>query len=155
MTRKRLLGWSRSFGPHKRLSDRLGRLIDWRIGERIPPERLDGYDRRLDEALRQLFQERSRLDELISRVNGFHDRAEWTASQVERVVPQVASQEAELESLRAKLVVSSAADLTDVDAARSLIDEVRREHAQVRVRLTGIARYEERLRRLEESSAEE
>ena len=147
-------GLSYAFGIRKKVSDRIARIIDWHIDNRIPPERLDGIDRRLDDQQRHLDDERRRLDDLINRVNGFHDRAEWTASQVERVLPQVASQESELESLREKLAVVPGADQPEIEAARSLIEQIRREHAQIRVRLTGIAKYEERLRRLEEHTAE-
>ena len=41
------------------------------------------------------------------------------------------------------------ADPAETDQARSLVEEVRREHEQVRVRMQVVAQYEERLRRLE------
>ncbi len=38
----------------------------------------------------------------------------------------------------------------EVEQARSIVDEVRREHDRVRARLSGVAWYEDRLRVLEE-----
>jgi hypothetical protein len=43
-----------------------------------------------------------------------------------------------------------AGDQPQIDESRSLIDEIRREHSQIRVRLTAVAQYEDRLRKLED-----
>jgi hypothetical protein len=143
--------------PRKRLSARISQAIDWRIDRRIPPERLDGLDRRSEEnaaAVRHhedcIVDHRRRLDDIERRFGELDRLQRWTANEVERLIPHVASQESQLEGLRAKLAAVPAADEPEVAAARSLIEEIQREHAQVRTRLTGIATYEDRLRALED-----
>jgi hypothetical protein len=54
--------------------------------------------------------------------------------------------------LRQKIAAVPAADQPQVDEARSLIDEIRREHSQIRARLSAVAQYEDRLRKLEDRS---
>ncbi len=142
------------------VTDRLGRVVDRWVNARIPYDRLDDVSRALvslqdqiSETSRRLDGEQHRLDDLIARVDGFHDRAEWTASQVERALPQVAAQEAELQSLRERIAAPPVARPGEALEAKGLIEEIREEHAKIRVRLTGIARYEERLGRLEERAA--
>lgn len=160
----------------RRITRRLEHVIDWRIDHRIPPERLAASDRRHDEAReliaaqqrllddqrREVDEHRRRVDELVGRVDELsgrldevRGRSEWTRNEVERMIPHVASQESQLESLRQKLTTVPVAGGEDADAARALIDEIRREHAQIRARLTGIARYEERLARLEERTTQD
>jgi tetrahydromethanopterin S-methyltransferase subunit G len=135
------------------VSLRVGKVIDRWVEVRVPQSLLDEHGRRLDEAHRRLDElERvwQRVDELNGRLDQVQGRADWTANEVERMIPHVASQESQLEALRQKLTVLPPAEPGELAEARSLIDEVRREHAQVRARLTGIAKYEERLGRLEE-----
>jgi chromosome segregation ATPase len=137
----------------REVSLRLGKVVDRWVAVRVPHDVLAEHGRRLDEAHRRLDElERvwQRVDELHGRLDGVQSRADWTTNEVERMIPHVASQESQLESLRQKLTVLPPAEPGELDEARSLIDEVRREHAQVRARLTGIARFEERLGRLEE-----
>lgn len=134
-------------GLRKRLSDRLARLIDFRIEQRLAP-----VDRRVDEQGHHhgacIEDHRRRLDE-VERLQG------WTANELERVIPQVASLEARLASVDDLLAgTPAAADSAELGQARSLIEEIRREHAQIRVRLTGVAQYEERLGRLEDQVAD-
>ncbi|MGX7823593.1 hypothetical protein ACTG9Q_00720 [Actinokineospora sp. 24-640] len=130
----------------KRLSDRLARLIDFRIEQRLVP-----VDRRIDEQGHHhgacIDDHRRRLDE-VERLQG------WTANELERVIPQVASLEARLAAVDDLLAGTPVADGAELGQARSLIEEIRREHAQIRVRLTGVAQYEERLGRLEDQVAD-
>ncbi len=153
-----------TLGIRRRISQRIGRLIDWRIDHRIPPEQLAGYARQLEGNARQLAGNVRQLDEYGHRLADGQRRLEalerrlgevqndlgWVRNELDRVIPQVASQEWQLEALREHLAAVPAADSAQIHQARSLIDEIRREHAQIRVRLTGIARYEVRLRRLED-----
>ncbi|PXY31865.1 hypothetical protein [Prauserella muralis] len=133
---------------------RLARLVDFRIDERIREHvsRLARHADRLDEHGRRLDEQRKRLDSLQKNLETVRGDLLWTTSEVKRLIPHVAAQEAQLEDLRGKLALAPAADQAEVAEARSLIEEVQRQHAQIRVRLTGIARYEERLRRLEEQA---
>jgi chromosome segregation ATPase len=142
------------WGARQIVSDRVKRLIDYRINERIPLDRLQHYytkiDRLADEHHESVGDLRGRLDDLTRRFDELDRLQRWTANELERIVPQVASQESQLESLREKISATPAADQPQIDQARSLIDEIRREHAQIRVRLTAVAQYEDRLRKLED-----
>jgi chromosome segregation ATPase len=142
------------WGARKVASDRIKRLIDYRINERIPLERLEHYygkvDRLADEHHESVHDLRGRLDELTRRFDEVERLQRWTANELERIVPQVAAQESQLESLREKISATPVGDQGQVDESRSLIDEIRREHAQIRVRLTAVAQYEDRLRKLED-----
>ncbi|GGS17803.1 MULTISPECIES: hypothetical protein [Actinokineospora] len=132
-----------------RLAERVARLIDFRIDlavghrlaehERRFAEERAHHDRRIDEHERRLAE--------VERVHG------WTANELERVIPQVAALEARLAELDDLIAAGPAWRDTEAAPARSLIDEIRREHARIRVRLTGVAQYEERLGRLEERLA--
>jgi chromosome segregation ATPase len=142
------------WGARQIVSDRVKRLIDYRINERVPLEELRHYydkiNRLHDEYHGTVGDMRGRLDDLIRRFDEVERLQKWTANEVERIIPQVAAQESQLESLREKISAVPAADQPQVDEARSLIDEIRREHMQVRVRLTAVAQYEDRLRKLED-----
>jgi prefoldin subunit 5 len=142
------------FGARQIVSDRIKRLIDYRIEEQVPRERLEHYyekiDRLADEHRSSVDHLHGRIDELTRRFDEVERLQRWTANEVERIVPQVAAQESQLESLREKISAVPAADQPQIDEARSLIDEIRREHMQIRVRLTAVAQYEDRLRKLED-----
>ena len=142
------------WGARQIVSDRIKRLIDYRINERVPLDQLRHYyekiDRLADEYHHTVGELRGRLDDLTRRFDEVERLQRWTANELERVVPQVASQESQLESLREKITAVPAADQPQIDESRSLIDEIRREHAQIRVRLTAVAQYEDRLRKLED-----
>jgi chromosome segregation ATPase len=142
------------FGARQLVSDRIKRLIDFRILERVPLERIEHYFDKVDHLAEE---HRGSVEDLRGQIHALERRFEemerlqrWTANELERVIPQVASQESQLESLREKLAAVPASDQPQVDEARTLIDEIRREHAQIRVRLTAVAQYEDRLRKLED-----
>ncbi|WP_424923890.1 hypothetical protein [Actinophytocola oryzae] len=144
------------WGARQLASDRIKRLIDYRINERIPLERLEHYygkiDRLADEHHESVGDLRGRLDDLQRRFDEVERLQRWTANELERIVPQVAAQESQLESLREKISAAPGGDEAQAAESRTLIDEIRREHAQVRVRLTAVAQYEDRLRKLEDRS---
>lgn len=144
-------------GLRKRVSDRIGQLIDWRINNPLAGNRLDEAYRSIEEYRRLVPEhERARRDfgrrlaELERRFGEVDRLQRWTANELERIIPQIAAQESQLESLREKLGTVPAADRSQIDESRSLIDEIRREHSQIRVRLTAVAQYEDRLRKLED-----
>jgi chromosome segregation ATPase len=142
------------FGARPVVSDRIKRLIDFRINEKIPLERLEHYyrtvDRLADDHLEVVEDMRRRLADFERRFAEVEKLQRWSANELERIIPQVAAQESQLESLREKISAVPGADQPQIDEARSLIDEIRREHSQVRVRLTAVAQYEDRLRKLED-----
>ncbi|WP_199430819.1 hypothetical protein [Qaidamihabitans albus] len=131
---------------------RLARLVDFRIDDRVAGHvrRIDEQGERLAEQQRCTAEHRRRLDELQKRLDKLNQDLHWTAGEVKRLIPAVAAQEGELETLREKIALTPPADKPELAEARSLIEEVQRQHARIRVRLTGIARYEDRLRKLEE-----
>jgi chromosome segregation ATPase len=144
-------------GMRKRVSDRIGRLIDWRINNPIAGNRLDEAYRSLDEHRRIVAEHERvrrefgrRLADLERRFGEVERIQRWSANELERIIPQIAAQESQFESLREKLAAAPAADRAQIDESRSLIDEIRREHSQIRVRLTAVAQYEDRLRQLED-----
>lgn len=68
-----------------------------------------------------------------------------------RVSPQLAALEERVEQLAARLSAPPVGEVDDAQLAeaRSLVDEVRAEHARVRARITAATVFEERLRVLE------
>jgi chromosome segregation ATPase len=148
---------SRLAGLRKRISDRIGRMIDWRINNPLAGNRLFEAYRSLDEHGRLVGEhERARRDfgrrlaDMERRFGEVERLQRWSGNELERIIPQIAAQESQLESLREKLAAVPLADRPQLDESRSLIDEIRREHSQIRVRLTAVAQYEDRLRKLED-----
>jgi len=137
----------------KLVSDRIGRLIDWRINHPVEGNRLYRLYGMVDAHERWLNEQRERMDRLATverRFRAVEKAQHWSANELERIIPQIAAQESQLESLREKLAAVPAADQPQLDESRQLIDEIRREHSQIRVRLTAVAQYEDRLRKLED-----
>nr|WP_233520162.1 hypothetical protein [Prauserella sp. PE36] len=124
---------------------RLARLVDFRIDDRMR-----GHVERIERHAGRLAEQERRVADLAAELDRVRGDLRWTTGEVERLIPHVAAQEARLEDLRAKIALTPPADKAELAEARSLVEEVQRQHAQVRVRLTGIARYEERLRKLED-----
>jgi DNA repair exonuclease SbcCD ATPase subunit len=142
------------FGARQIVSDRIKRLIDFRIGEQVPFARIERYfgkvDRLAGEHEESVEDLRGRIGELSHRFEEMTRLQRWSANELERIIPQIGSQESQLESLREKISAVPAADGPQAAEARSLIDEIRREHSQIRMRLTAVAQYEDRLRKLED-----
>lgn len=136
-----------------RLGDRLARLVDFRVGE-LTRGRLDSHEERITEQEHCTVDHRRRLDELEAGLERVRGDLLWTTGEVQRLVPHVAAQEAQLEDLRERIALAPSSDDRQAAEARTLIEEIQRQHAQIRVRLAGIARYEDRLRVLEERAAE-
>jgi len=104
--------------------------------------RLAGSDRRLADIEGRLRRQRRELDRVSREVTA-------CASLLQRLIPQLAALEVRLsEQQRDPATVTGTPD--EVEQARSIVDEVRREHDRVRARLSGVAWYEDRLRKLEE-----
>ncbi len=125
---------------------RIARLIDFRIDERLRD--LNGRVNELEHATAD---HRRRLDGAESGLEHARGDMRWTRAELDRLIPSVAAQEAQLEDLRESISLPVHADKPELAEARTLIQEIQRQHAQIRVRLAGIARYEDRLRRLEDT----
>ena len=113
--------------------DVLRRTVDERC------DALAGDVRRLEDELRRVSDELAGLREQHGRVS----------FDVDRLGPHVAALEvriADRERAERPVEVGSPEDLSE---ARRLLDDVVREHERIRVRFSGIALYEERLRKLE------
>lgn len=137
----------------KLVSDRIGRLIDWRINHPVEGNRLFKLYGMVDAHEQRLNDQRDRMDRLATLERRFREvekAQHWSANELERIIPQIAAQESQLEALREKLAAVPDADQPQIDESRQLIDEIRREHSQIRVRLTAVAQYEDRLRKLED-----
>lgn len=113
--------------------DALRRTVDERC------DALAGDVRRLEDELR-------RVSDGLAELREQHGRVSFD---VDRLGPHVAALEvriADRERAEGPVEVGSPEDLTE---ARRLLDDVVREHERIRVRFSGIALYEERLRKLE------
>jgi predicted nuclease with TOPRIM domain len=113
---------------------RVDSAIRWRADEQVAAqvghlhERLDQMGRRLDEIGHENF---------------------WTAEEMRRVAPQVSALEVRLEDLRdaADTPTGTPDELTE---ARSIVDDVRKEHDRAKARLDSVSWYEDRIRQLED-----
>ncbi|MEU4669961.1 hypothetical protein AB0F91_18720 [Amycolatopsis sp. NPDC023774] len=130
--------------------NRIARLIDFRIEERMRDTVRD-LNHRVNDLEHATADHRRRLDAAESGLEQARGDLLWTRAELDRIVPHIAAQEAQLETLRASMAITPRADSAELAESRSLIEEIQRQHAQIRVRLAGIARYEDRLRRLEDN----
>lgn len=89
-------------------------------------------------------------DDVQERLDRQHGRISDMERELSRIGPQVAALEQRLEDLAEQLSPVDPGSTDDRADARSLLEEVRREHAQVRARITAATVFEERLRVLEE-----
>lgn len=101
---------------------------------------------------------RERLDRMAGRIGGSEKKAAGAAKDAElhvrelnRIAPQLAALETKVEDLRQVLEATPRVDgPDDLVQARSLVETIQREHQQIRLRLSAVTTYEERLRRIEE-----
>ena len=110
-----------------------------------------------DEQIARLRRRMRRMSKRLSKAENALRKAardaEYHAIAMRKVAPAVAALEARVEDLREQLEPTPRPSTEHgMDEARDLWHAVRREHEQVRVRLTTLTRYEERLRRLEEKT---
>lgn len=102
--------------------------------------------RELRQAVDQLQQRAEHSDEQFDRQ---HHRIGAIEREVVRIGTQVAAIEARLEDVRQESQPVSADGAGDAQSL-AVLDEVRREHQKVRARISAAARYEERLRQVED-----
>lgn len=117
-----------------KVASRVDAAIRWRADEQVAAhvghlhERLDEMNRRLDEIGHENF---------------------WTAEEMRRVAPQVSALEVRLEDIRqANETPTGSAD--ELAEARSIVEDVRREHDRAKTRLASASWYEDRIRQLED-----
>lgn len=137
-------GRSRALPVPSTLRNRLDRAVRARVDDALRPlrRRVRDHERRL-RRLERLYEQRQ-VDKVPGLVNHF-----------ERLQLQVASLETRLEDVRQVLDDPMRPGTSEERAeARALIDEIRREHQQIRARMTAVSWYEDRLRKLEDAVAE-
>ncbi|MDQ3506381.1 MAG: hypothetical protein M3446_11875 [Actinomycetota bacterium] len=91
----------------------------------------------------------ARLAALEKRIEELAAESAWTANELRRIAPQTAALESRLADLAAATEPPLSADDAELEASRQLLDEVRDEHRKVRLRLSGVTHFEDRLRKLE------
>ncbi|SEK25705.1 hypothetical protein SAMN04515665_101237 [Blastococcus sp. DSM 46786] len=152
----------------QRIKARLARAVQARVDDAVRPvvAREDDLARRLDELtaridrlaaaidLKNVSERVDRLDQVAhageERLRRLDEQSTWNAHQISRLAPQAAALEQRLERQARPVVVQT--DGQDLPEARSLVEVVREEHARVRARLSTLSAYEERIRRLEDST---
>ena len=114
---------------------------------------LDGLRRTVDERCDALAGDVRRLEDELRRVSGelaeLREQHGRVSFDVDRLGPHVAALEIRIADRGRAEGPVEVGSPEDVPEARRLLDEVVREHERIRVRFSGIARYEERLRKLE------
>jgi chromosome segregation ATPase len=96
---------------------------------------------------------RADYDHVIERLDRQHGRIAELEREVARLSPQVAAIEARIEDLR-QAVERAALPAGDEAGVAAALERIEREHEQVRVRISAAARFEERLRQLEDRVGE-
>jgi len=96
---------------------------------------------------------RADYDHIIERLDRQHARLADIEREIVRISPQVAAIEARIEDLRQRI------ERTDLPAGdqptiATALERIEREHEQIRVRITAAARFEERLRVLEDAAGQ-
>lgn len=120
--------------------------------------RLDKQRSQLERQAREIADLKAKVETLRKRIHPVELASSHREVEHGNLAIQVGVWEERLgrleERLRDERFAGGAGDLGDADEARSLVDAVRREHEQVRVRMQVIAQYEERLRRVESAVVE-
>ena len=97
---------------------------------------------------------RGSSNDVRERLDRQHARLAGIERELARVLPQVAALEERMEDLRQRLENGTppvdGAAVPEEPATRALWEEIQRQHEQVRIRISGAARFEERLRQVEE-----
>lgn len=133
----------RATGLAGRVRQRLDARVRGVVDEALAPVR-----RRLTAQSRRIARLEAKLDE---RLPDAVRTANRTYAELERLQPQLAAVEQRLEELRQRVDTRLDPGTTEEQAeAHRLVDAIRREHEQIRSRMTAISWYEERLRKLEE-----
>ena len=139
-------------GVYRRTRRRLGR---WRRRVADPDNlrgRLDKQQRQVEQQARQIAELKTTVAALGKRIRPVELASSHRELEHGRAAIQVGVVEERLgrieERLRREQFDGDAAEHSE---ARSLVEAVRREHEQVRIRMQVIGQYEERLRRLEDA----
>lgn len=135
-----------------RLQARIDDAVDRLRGD-LQPQLDELRQHQHAELQRQLDEHWARLDRLESRINELQFGLDFAVDETRRLEPHIAALEERVTTL-AELAHDRLAQPADGELAeaRSVLAEVRTEHARMRARLTAMAKYEERIGRLEEAA---
>ncbi|MGY1748083.1 hypothetical protein [Modestobacter sp. SYSU DS0511] len=143
-----------------KLSSRIDEAVSWRVARRFDEvhaqldrlrEDVRRAHERVDDVVGREGELDKRLGELERRLEPVERESSWSANELARLAPQAAAFEERLEQRQNPVVL--AGELSDLPEARLLVEVIREEHARVRARLSLVSAYEERLRRLERTTA--
>jgi chromosome segregation ATPase len=144
-------------GMHQRLDTQRERLESQRERLDKQRDRIDRYGKQTENLRAAVTKQASRLDRLNEVVTDLREELKplqrgdgLRNTDLRRMSSQLAAVEERLGKLDDQ-VHEPTGHLTDAETAeaRRLIDEIRNEHEQIRVRMQVVSSYEERLRRVE------
>jgi hypothetical protein len=95
----------------------------------------------------ELAELRTAIDATIGDLAG---RVDWTENELRRIGPHVAAVDERVAGLE-RPAPDPTADAPAQGEARSLVEEIRGEHARVRARLSAVAHYEHRIAKMEQA----
>jgi hypothetical protein len=133
----------------------LGRVRRAVLGVTGRPGQLARQQRRLDKQAKQIRALQTALAAIEQRQRPMELSSNRRDVEHGRVTAQMGAFEERMGRLEELVGTGTfVADDAAMAEARSLVEAIRREHAQVRVRMQIVSHYEERLRRVEEALAE-
>jgi predicted nucleic acid-binding Zn-ribbon protein len=89
---------------------------------------------------------RAEVATLHEVLDGLPARVDWAENELRRLAPHLAAVDQRVAGLERPQVTGEASD-----EARSLVEEIRTEHARVRARLSAVAAYEQRITKVEQA----
>jgi uncharacterized protein involved in exopolysaccharide biosynthesis len=89
---------------------------------------------------------RAEIAKLHEVLNGLPARLDWAENELRRLAPHVAAVDQRVAGLERGPVTGEIQG-----EARSLVEEIRTEHARVRARLSAVAAYEQRITKMEQA----
>ncbi len=101
----------------------------------------------LGELRTELRGELTGLREAVDRLAAVAARIDWTENEVKRIGPHLAAVDQRVAGLERPEPVAEA----DSAEGRTLVDEIRSEHARVRARLSAVSSYEQRIAKVEQA----
>jgi hypothetical protein len=123
-----------------------------RVLARENPGRLDAVLKRLDRQRRVIKEHGERIGKHERRLANVEKTTRLLVLDFARIELQLGALEAKVERVASRRDAAPVTGTTDdVTEARNVVELVQREHEQIRARFQIITRYEERLRRVEDS----
>jgi hypothetical protein len=153
-------GWTSGKDVLRALARRTGAPVLNRLWPRVE----EIAARHAHDAARPLWAEIGSLrDELRAEIAKVHEvldglpgRVDWAENELRRIGPHVAAVDQRVAGLERPQVTEPASTPGDGDRAvqgeaRSLVEEIRTEHARVRARLSAVAAHEQRITKVEQA----